>query len=280
MSAMTPTAERPSLPARPEAVKVSGLRKFRWAMSAEWIKLRSVRSTRWSLLAFAVISFGLAVLVAFGMKSNWSHMSPQDIADFDPVGTALIGMWLGQLVIGVFGALAITAEYSTGTIRSTLSAVPSRSRVVVAKAVVFSALAAVISGVTAVASLLVFNLIIESKHPGASLFNSPVAWRLVGATGYLLLVGILSMGLGLVIRSTAGTITAVVSLLFVAPIVVNMLPKRWGHPIDKWLPDNLANSMLAMSERNISPGLATAVMAGYALACLLIGTILLSRRDA
>ena len=106
---------------------------------SEWTKLRSLRSTRWSLVAAFVLTIGIAALACAVVSHHWPHMSPHDRADFHPLEVNLVGVQLAQLAIGVLGVLVITGEYSTGMIRASMTAVPKRLPVLWAKAVVYGA---------------------------------------------------------------------------------------------------------------------------------------------
>ena len=112
---------------------------------SEWTKLRSVRSTRWSLFAALVFIVGFGILACIVFESRWPHLSPQERAGFHPLRANLAGVNFAQLAIGVLGVLVITAEYSTGMIRSTFPAVPKRLPVLWGKALVFGTVALVIS---------------------------------------------------------------------------------------------------------------------------------------
>src|SRR5450755_4312871 len=111
----------PVRPPQPGPVTQAG-----WLLRAEWTKLRSVRSTVISLLAFVVVCVGLAAAIAAGTMSRWDRLPRAEHLSFEPASRSLAGLFLGQLVIGVLGALVMSAEYSTGTIRATLSASPQR----------------------------------------------------------------------------------------------------------------------------------------------------------
>src|SRR4051794_39918861 len=110
----------------------------RGVLRSEWTKLRSVRSTAWSLAAAFVLTIALADIAAAVVDNHWPHMSFHDRADFHALDVAQVGVQLAQLAIGVLGVLLITAEYSTGMIRASMTAVPRRLPVLAAKAVVYA----------------------------------------------------------------------------------------------------------------------------------------------
>src|SRR3954463_15158590 len=107
-------------------------------LRSEWTKLRSVRSTAWSLAAAFVLTIALADIAAAVVYSHWPHTQPGDRADFHPLDVAQVGVQLAQLAIGVLGGLLIPAEYSAGMIRVSMTAVPRRLPVLAGKAVVYA----------------------------------------------------------------------------------------------------------------------------------------------
>jgi ABC-2 type transport system permease protein len=122
-----------ALPRLPHTGRVTQLR----VCLSEWTKLRSVRSTRWSFVAAVVFTIGIAALACAVVSHHWPHMSAADRADFHPLEVNLAGVQLAQLALGVLGVLVITAEYSTGMIRASMTAVPRRLPVLWAKAIVY-----------------------------------------------------------------------------------------------------------------------------------------------
>ena len=118
----TTTQTQPVLTGLPPA---SGRAGFRGTLNSEFTKIRSVRSTWWTLIVLLAVSVGIGAAITGGTAANWSHMSPSDQASFDPTQASVAGLfYLGQLVIVVLGALTLTAEYSTGMIRTSLTAMP------------------------------------------------------------------------------------------------------------------------------------------------------------
>src|SRR6202047_1005973 len=136
---------------------------------SEWIKLRSVRSTWWTLAAMAVLTVGIAVIAGATIPSRWASMSEVQRLTFDPTSVSLAGLLFSLLVIGVLGVLVMSAEYGTGTIRSTLAAVPNRPLVLATKAAVFAAVAVVVGELLSFASFLVGQLLLRSPAPHAVL---------------------------------------------------------------------------------------------------------------
>jgi ABC-2 type transport system permease protein len=252
------------------------------SLAAEWVKLRSVRSTVLSLLCTVAVCVGFATLVAFGTVSRWDQMPAARQASFEPSTFSVSGVIFGQLVIGALGVLAMSAEYSTGTIRATLSAVPQRLTVLVTKTVVFALTALGVALVTTFSAFLVAQAILSQKHIGTSLSAPGVPRIVIGAALFLTSVSLLGLGLATVLRHTAGAISTLFGLMLVLPILSNFLPSDWQEHVNRYLPLNAGMAIMKQHPEANSFGAWTglAVMYGYALAALVIGGILMTRRDA
>ena len=145
--------------------------------------------------------------------------------------------YLGQLVIVVLGAMTLTAEYSTGMIRTSLTAMPRRTVVYAAKAIVFAVVALVVTFVAAFVSFFLGQALLASTHDTATLSQPNVLRAVVGSALYVTLCGLFAFAIGAILRHTAGAITAVIGLLFVIPILVHLLPQSWYQDVARWLPD-------------------------------------------
>ena len=195
-------------------------------LRSEFTKIRSVRSTWWTLLALVVISVGIGAAICAGVAANWSHTTAADRATFDATQVSVAGLfYLGQLVIVVLGALVVTAEYSTGMIRTSLTAMPRRATLYTAKAVVFAAVAVVVTVVTAFVAFFLGQAILTSTHESATLSQPNVLRAVVGGALYVTLCGLFAFAAGTIFRHTAATITSIIALLFVIPILAHLLPK-------------------------------------------------------
>jgi ABC-type transport system involved in multi-copper enzyme maturation permease subunit len=261
---------------------------FGGAVRSELTKIRSVRSTWWSLIALVVITVGISALFAFGHAQSFSQMpafaQAHQRAQFisQATQTSLFGLILGQLVIAVLGALTITSEYSTGMIRTSLTVQPRRGVTYAAKAVVFGGVALVTGLVTSFASYFVGQAILSTHHVNSTLSQPGVLRAVIGGGLFLAVCGLLSYGLGAVLRHTAGAITAAIGLLFVLTILSGFLPSSWAVHVDKWIPFNAGGAIW----ENVSgasmfhPWTGFAVFCGYAAVALIAGLILFRRRDA
>ncbi len=256
---------------------------------SEWTKLRTLRSTLWSLVALAVLGIGIGALVSAAKASRFHrHHIGLAAASFDPTRISLSGVLLAQLAIGVLGALFITAEYATGTIFSTFSAVPRRHLVIIAKVIVFGLVALVASEITCFISFFVGQGILSGSAPYATL-DTPGALRAVVAAGlYLTVLGLLALGIGVIVRHTAAAITTFVTILLIFPLILQALPTSYINAIGKYLPANIGIVLLsntgginaAAFHHMFSPWVGFGVLCLYAVVALGVGTVLTIRRDA
>ena len=266
----------------PPATGRSGLRG---ALASEFTKIRSVRSTYWTLLVLLAVSIGLGGAISAATAGHWNQMSPGDQATFDATQTSLAGLfYLGQLVIVVLGALVLTAEYSTGMIRTSLWAMPRRSVVYGAKALIFAAVALI---VTLVASFITFFLgqaLLTSTHHQASLSGPGVLRAVVGSALYVTLCGLFAFAVGALLRHTAGVITTVIGILFVLPILAHLLPNTWYHGVERWLPSSAGmavSTTVGQPDTHLFSGWGEMVVfAVYVAALLIAGGTVFRTRDA
>jgi ABC-type transport system involved in multi-copper enzyme maturation permease subunit len=256
---------------------------FPRVLESEWTKLRTLRSTLWSLLAAVVGMAGLGPAVAAVQMSRWSHLSLEDRLRFDAVDSGVGGYHLAQLAIGVLGVLVITGEYSTGMIRSSFMAVPHRLPVLWAKIAVFAAVTFVLMLVSTFVSFYAVQAIVTQHHQQVTL-GSPHALRaVIGTALFLTVLAVLAVGLGALVRNTAGGIASFAGLLFVLPGVVSLLPASTADAVNPYLPLNAGFAVATSTFENshhLAPWTGLAVFAGYALVALGAAAIGLLRRDA
>jgi ABC-2 type transport system permease protein len=279
MTTASVTDRVPSAPSRPAG--------FGHLLAAEWTKIRSVRSTVWTLILFVVITIGLSALLSFLITSSWTgpHAASRDAqVTLDPVGFILgAGLNLGQLTICVLGVLVISTEYSTGVIRASLLAVPRRLPMLAAKGVVLAALLFVVAEVVCFCSFFLGSAILHSRVP-VSLSDNNVTRAVVGAGLALTVLGVFSMAIGGLIRHTAGAITTSIGIVFVLPILSGLLPSSWGAHVNGYLPEQAA-SVVAQAHAPAGGNVLSA-WEGFGVFCLWTAVllvacaILLRRRDA
>jgi ABC-2 type transport system permease protein len=250
---------------------------FPRVVNSEWIKFRTLRSSWVTLLAAVVAPILIALAIGYNTGKNWSALAPEDSA---PSGV-LQGYFLAQLLIGVLGVLFVSAEYSTGMIRSTLAAVPKRVPVVVAKAIVFASVAAVALTVATLASFLAGNLFLSHYGHGYSLTDATVPRVVIGTGIYLAMVGLLGGALGWILRSTPGGISALVAILIVVPTIFRLLPGAWAKDVLEILPGSAGGSFVSSvhAANTLAPWTGLGVFALWVVGALSVAAVLLKRRD-
>jgi ABC-2 type transport system permease protein len=250
-------------------------------MRSEWTKLWTVRSTVWSLFVALLLTIGVPILASTVIATHWGTRSVHDQLTFNPLDPALAGSQIAQLAIGVLGVLVMTAEYSTGMIRSTLTAVPKRLPVLWAKAIVFAAVTFVLMLTAVLIAFFASQAILSKHHASYSWHHPGVARAVIGAALYLTVVAVLTLGLGTIIRNTAGGISAFVAIFFVLPPLMNILPSSWNDAATPYLPDTAGRSIIQLTnDGNLRPLPGFALFCGYALLSLALGAVVLKRRDA
>jgi ABC-2 type transport system permease protein len=270
--------------ASPQTLTQAGYRpltRFLDVLRSEFLKLRSVRSTFWTLTAAVISNIGLGALTAAVLAGR---LSPAEKASADGVRLALAGTHLSQIAFGVLGVLVITSEYSTGMIRATLTAVPQRRTVLAAKAIVFTATALVVGTMSSSGAYLAFQAALPPGDSLKSSLSDPGVLRAVFGGGlYLAMLGLLGLGLGAVIRVSAGAIATLFGLLFVPPILLVMLPRTWQTGVGPYVPMQAGEQIyVAVSHEAamLAPWTGFAVFTLYAALALGFGFFLISRRDA
>ena len=230
-------------------------------------------------------TLGIGALVCVVHVNRFNQLSLADKAEFEPIRFSLAGLQLAQLAIGVLGVLVITNEYTTGVIRATFAAVPQRRVVLAAKGIVFSLVTLLIGEIASFAAFFVGQAILSSKHLQAHLGDPGALRAVIGGGLYLMVIGLLALGLGSLVRHTSGAIATFFGLLLVLPGIVAALPQSWQDAIDKWLPVNAGEAIFRRggtfgTRHQLAPWTGFGVFCAYAAAALLAAAILLTRRDA
>jgi ABC-2 type transport system permease protein len=262
---------------RPEPGHRPGRQGVSQVIRAEWIKLRSLRSTKWTLLAVVAGS----LLVTFLATHNVQRHGPGSFVGFDPTNQSLTGLALGSLAIGVLGVLAVTGEYGSGTIRSSLAATPRRPLFLAGKVVVLGTVALVVGEIMTFACFFLGQALLSGHAPTAAIGQPGVLEALVLSGAYLALLGLFGMGLGLMLRSTAGALAAFVGLTFLVAVVLQPLAAH-GDP-GRFAPEQIfANSVADVVHQpgQLAPAVGFLWMVFYCAAALVAGNLLLTHRDA
>jgi ABC-2 type transport system permease protein len=254
---------------------------FTNVLRAELAKLTTIRSTYWALLVAFAANVGFAVLAAALLAPR---LKPGDLAHVDVVQLALAGLHLSQVAFGVLGALIITGEYSTGMIRTTFAAVPRRRTVLAAKGLVFAGTTLVTATLSTVAAYLAFLAALPAHTlTGTALSDPGVTRAVLGGGLYLTVYGLLGFGLGALLRSSAAAIATLLGVLFVPPLLLDLLPGSWKTTVGPYIPMQSGSQIFVAARReavSLAPWTGFGVFCLYAAVALLAGFLVVNRRDA
>ncbi|MFF5077574.1 ABC transporter permease [Actinoplanes sp. NPDC000266] len=205
------------------------------ALRAEWIKLRSLRSTWYTLACLFVVGVGITALAANGAGRTWETATEADRLAWDPTEHSLTTYIVAQLIIGVLGILVVTSEFATGLMRTTLTAAPRRGRVLAAK-VALAAVVAVVAGEALMfAAFLVGQpLLARQGVPSAELGDSGVLSAVFAGGLYLAAIALLAVGLGTIMRATAGALATLVGIILLVPALAGLFPSWMQDLFDFW----------------------------------------------
>ena len=264
-----------------ERATPEGRAGLRQSVRSEWSKFWSVRSSWWSLAVTVVAVMGICALATATVSNN-----PQEHVA-DPARRSLIGFFLAQLTLGVLGVLVMSGEYGTGSIRSTLSAIPRRPVVLLAKILVFGTVVLVLSEALAFMAFFTGQALFPATVRHAVLSQPGVARAVVGSGLYVTVLGLLALGLATLFRHTAGAIAAYAAVVMVLPLVVQALPATLSDAVTRYLPSTIGVILLSTQPAaqvvgtpvfNAWAGLA--LLGAYAAGTLALSAWLLVRRDA
>jgi ABC-2 type transport system permease protein len=259
------------------------------ALRSEWVKFRTVRSTAWSLLLLVGISVLFTSLLTSGSSTEGG--SPGIRGDNDIVRDSLAGIWFGAIAAAVLAVLVITSEYSTRMIRTTFAANPRRRTVLAAKTAVVGGVVLVVGLATSAACFQVgqwflrgngFNY--EGGYPAVTLADGEALRAVLGSGAFLGLLAVFAIGVGAILRHTAGAITVVLAVLLAPVIALEFLPESLAEPVEKF---SLMGAGLAIQQTverpdniPLGPGAGMLVVSSYAAASLVVALWLIGRRDA
>lgn len=245
------------------------LHRFSAASRMEWIKLRTLRSTWWTLAAMVAAATGIGIAVGAGTQDPSADLTNNVLAGVAP----------GLLLVGVLGVLTMTGEYSSGMIRATLAAVPDRRLLLAAKVAVFGAVTLVLGEVTAFVSFLAGRAALSGGLPAPS-FTDPGVLRAVLLTGVgIALTGLFGLGIGAVVRHSAAALATYAGAVY----VIGLLLLSISQSLVRYVPLAIVSDSLATSVTtpgDLSPWTGLAVLCLYVVAVLGVGSLFLARRDA
>ena len=269
-----------TLPPTGTSTSATGLRVTQSrVVRSEWTKFRSLRSTLYTLLAAVVLMIGLGALLAAIAAHQPRTFGPAA----NPISTSLTGTFIAQLAIGALGVLLITGEYSTGMVRSSLTAVPRRLPMLWGKLAVFATVVFVTMLAASVTAFLVGQALLSGYLPTATLSTPGALRSVIGAALYLTVAGITAVALGALLRNTAAAITTFVAVFFVIPPMTNLLPASFTDHFAQYLPSNAGSVLIDGAfgvAHPLSPLTGFAVMSGYAIALIGLAAWRLHHADA
>jgi ABC-type transport system involved in multi-copper enzyme maturation permease subunit len=253
-------------------------------LAAEWIKIRSVRSTVWTIGLTLLLSIGLAYLITVNFRAGWADMPPDRRALFDPLFFTFYTITLGALALVVLAVLVVTTEFSTGTIRGSLAAVPRRGRLFAAKVSTAALLSAAVGVVTVAGTFAVAQA--GLGHLGVTLGDDGVLEAAIGACLYLVLIYLFATGVALLLRGPIPTLGILMPLLFLGSQGLGNVPKI--KTVAQYLPDQAGMVIMHIVPpggdpqftRPYGPWAGLGIMALWAAAALIAGYVVMRRRDA
>ena len=252
---------------------------FTDALDAEWTKLRTVRSTFWTLVSLVMVSVGLTTLLLGTLADDIARGEAEE----SPASFLTFGLTFGQVAALVLGVLIMSSEYSTGMIRTTLAASPRRMNVLAAKGIVLGAVLFVLGTVTAFASYFIGNAFLTANGIGVDLGDPGVLRAMLGSGLYIAGLGVFGYALALVLRHTAAAITIGLAVIFVASNLVALLPGSVGDWAYKLMPGNsgpTVATIVPFDANLLAPWTGFGVFMLEVGALVALGALLFTRRDA
>jgi ABC-2 type transport system permease protein len=251
---------------------------FGAALRSELTKIRTVHSTYWTLIAMCAMTVIIGVLSC--ALTGPGALGP----GYDPTYLSLEGFIFGQLIVAVLGVQAITSEYATGMIRTSLTVQPRRGTFFAAKATAVALIALAAGLVTSLISFLLGQAMLDKKDMGTSLGQPHVLRAVIGAALFLAVSGLLAFGLGAALRYAAGAIGAAITVLFVSLPIEAFLPATLQAQVDRWIPLNAGSqiwsTVVVPSAHQFSPWTGFGVFTAYAAIALTLGLAVFLLRDA
>ncbi|MFF7993124.1 ABC transporter permease subunit [Kitasatospora xanthocidica] len=252
---------------------------FPAVLRSEWTKIRSVRSTVWTLALAFVVTVGIGALLSLLTNNNFTEFRRNEQSPFDATGTAFAGIMLGELAIIVFGVLAIGNEYSSGMIRVTLAAVPQRVALLGGKATVLGALALAVSLVTAFVTFFVGQALLGSHS--TSLGEPHVLRAVFGAALYLTMLCLFAAGVTTMLHNQTLALGVLVPFFFLLSPILSAVPKV--KTLAHYFPDYAGSRMLLVYEQHgqpYGPWAGFLICLAWTAAALAGGALVLKKRDA
>jgi ABC-2 type transport system permease protein len=257
---------------------------MRNAVHAEWTKLRTVPSTAWLLLAVIALTVGVSAMATAIVKCPAT-------CGADTTKVSLTGILLGQAAVAALAVVVVTAEYGTGMIRVSLAAMPRRSVLLAAKALVVTAVVLVAGTISVLGSVLAGRIQLPGNgftaangFAALSILHGATLRAAAGSVLYLVLIGLFALGLSVALRDSGLTTAVVLGIMYVIPLIGDLIISPiWQHRLDRWAPTNAGMAIQAtrnVAKLPIGPWQGLGVLALWAAAALAAGWLVLRLRDA
>lgn len=261
-------------PARPAS--------FADALRAEWVKLSTIRSTWFTAAITVALGVGLGALISYLSGVHYKSGDLFERFTWDPTEVSFRALGIAQLAVAVLGVMAVSSEYATGMIRTSLTAVPRRGRFLGAKLAVLGAFALLVGEITAFGAFLIGQALIGANAPHTDLGAPSVLRAVLGAGLYLACIALVGSGFGALVRNTAAGISGVVALMFVLPGIAQALPSSWSQPITEFWPTEAGRQILVVQRaaHTLPAWSGFGVLVGFTAVVLAGATFVLHRRDA
>ena len=260
--------------ARP-AGDVTAARQLGRVVAAEWVKARSVPST-WSALGACVF-----IMASIGPAISSLEQEGPGAPRSEPLLQMMAGLSMAQVALGVLGALLITGEYATRSITGTLAAVPQRSTLLAGKALLLVLLVTPFALLSCTLAAVTSLPVLRGRGATLTLTSPDVVGAVLATTGFLVLTALLGLAVGVLLRSTAGAVVVLTGLLFLLPVLVQLVPVL-SESVGPWLPTQAGSAVLVLGDRSgyLSPVTGQLLVAGYVALVLAAAAARLRRSDA
>ncbi|GGX82139.1 ABC transporter permease [Streptomyces hiroshimensis] len=249
-------------------------------LQSEWTKIKSVRSTVWTLGLALVVTVALGALISAFSRSNFDRMPVREQVNFDPTFTSFAGMGLGQLAMIVFGVLVVSNEYSTGMIRTSLAAVPQRGTFLFSKITIATLIAFVVAMLTSFVSFFVGQSMLGSHR--TSIGDAGVLRAVIGGGLYMTLIAVFSMGVAAMLRSPMLSLGILMPFFFIISSILGAVEAT--KKVGQYLPDQAGHKVMQVvtigDDAPYGPWGGFTIMVLWVAAALVGGYVVLKRRDA
>lgn len=252
-------------------------------LQSEWTKVRTVRSTLWTLLSALLVTVGIGVLISLVLRTSYDDLPNEQRVTFDATFTSFSGMTLGQLAMIAFGVLVVSGEYSSGMIRTSLAAVPQRGVFMAAKTAVATGLVLLVGMVTSFLSFFFGQMVLGSEL-NVSIGDPGVLRAVIGGGLYMTLITLFAMGVTWMLRSPMLAFGTLMPFFFLISSILGAVPAT--RDVAQYLPDQAGTMIMTVVEngggldRDYGPWGGLLIMAAWTLASMIGGYLVLKRRDA